>query len=212
MLTLGEGLRMAFGLISRGWRWARLVLALSALALTAACTLLVGPYPSVRDWPFGAEVSEVTLELQPHQSLFPPPQTIRLSRNMDGIRFYASSLSEGPLSGRIAMKYLGSNSLGRVYGYAIPKTDLPDNTEGRKTKSDLYRVRREAASAFYGLILIKAPLSEEPDRELALRLPACDETSAEDCTYDTSAAVWALLAAKVPEMTFEDMAVYDIRH
>ena len=212
MLTLGEGLRMAFGLISRGWRWARLVLALYALVLAAACTLLVGPYPSVRDWPFGSEVSEVTLELQPHQSLFPPPQTIRLSRNMDGIRFYASALSEGPLSGRIAMKYLGSNSLGRVYGYAIPKTDLPDNTEGRKTKSDLHRVRREAASAFYGLILIKAPLSEEPDIELALRLPACDETSAEDCTYDTSAAVWALLATKVPEMTFEDMAVYDIRH
>ena len=212
MLTLGEGLRMAFGLIRRGWRWARLVLALCALALAAACTLLVGPYPSVRDWPFGSEVSEVTLELQPHQSLFPPPQTIRLSRNMDGLRFYASSLSEGPLSGRIAMKYLGSNSLGRVYGYAIPKTDLPDNTEGRKTKSELRRVRREAASAFYGLILIKAPLSEEPDRELALRLPACDETSAEDCTYDTSAAVWALLAAKVPEMTFEEMPIYDIRH
>jgi hypothetical protein len=212
MLTLGEGLRMAFGLIHRRWRWARMVLALSALALTAACTLLVGPYPTVRDWPFGAEVSEVTLELQPHQSMFPPPQTIRLSRTIDGLRFYASSLSEGPLSGRLAMKYLGSNSLGRVYGYAIPKTDLPDNTEGRKTKSDLRRVRREAASAFYGLILIKAPLSEEPDRELALRLPACDETSAEDCTYDTSAAVWALLAAKVPEMTFEEMPIYDIRH
>jgi hypothetical protein len=201
---------MAFGLFSRGWRWARLALVLCSVALAAACTLLVGPYPSDRDWPFGAEVSEVTLELQPHESLFPPPQTIRLSRNMDGLRFYASSLSEGPLSGRLAMKYLGSNSLGRVYGYAIPKSDLPDNTEGRKTKSDLYRVRREAASAFYGLILIKAPLSEQPDRELALRLPACDETSAEDCTYDTSAAVWTLLAAKVPEMTFEEMPIYDI--
>ena len=202
---------MAFGLFSRGWRWARLILALCALSLTVACTLLVGPYPSDRDWPFGPDVTEVTLELQPIESMFPPPQTIRLSRTMDGIQFFASSLGEGNLKGRISVKYLGSNSLGRVYGYAIPKSDLPDNMEGRKTKSELRRVRREAASAFYGLILIKASLSEAPDRELALRLPACDETSAEECTFDTSAAVWALLAAKAPELTFKDMPIYDIR-
>lgn len=212
MLTLGEDLRVAFGLFSRGWRWVRVVLALSALALAAACTLLVGPYPAVRDWPFGPDVTEVRLELQPLESMFPPPQTIRLSRTVDGIQFYASSLGEGDLKGRISIKYLGSNTIGRVYGYAIPKSDLPDNTEGRKTKSELRIARHQAASAYYGMMLIKAVPSKALDRELALRLPACDETSAEDCTFDTSAAVWALLAAKVPEMTSEDMPIYDIRH
>ncbi len=212
MLTLGEGISMALERIRRGWRWAKVALALGAFALAAACTLLVGPYPIVRDWPFGKDVTEVTLELQPNRWLTPPPQTIRLSRTMDGIRFYASSLGEGDLNGRISIKYLGSNSLGRVYGYAIPKSDLPDNMEGRKTPSELRIVRRQAASAFYGMMLIKATSSEAPDRELALRVPACDEVSAEECTYTTSAAVWALLAAKVPEMTFEDMPIYDIRH
>jgi hypothetical protein len=212
MLTLGEDLGMAFGLSSRGWRWAGVALVLCTLALTAACTLLVGPYPSDRDWPFGPVVNEVTLELQPLESMFPPPQTIRLSRTVDGIQFYASSLGEGDLKGRISIKYLGSNSLGRVYGYAIPKSDLPDNMEGRKTKSELRRVRREAASAYYGMMLIKATLSEAPALELALRVPVCDGASVENCTYKTSAAVWALLAAKVPEMTFEEMPIYDIRH
>lgn len=203
---------MALERISRGWRWARVALALCALALTAACTLLVGPYPTVRDWPFGKDVTEVTLELQPREWMFPPPQTIRLSRTMDGIGFYASSLGEGDLNGRISIKYLGSNSLGRVYGYAIPKSDLPDNMEGRKTQSELRIVRHQAASAFYGMILIKATPSEAPDRELALRVSVCDEVAAEDCTYNTSAAVWVLLAAKVPEMTFENMPIYDIKY
>ncbi|AMS29044.1 MAG TPA: hypothetical protein DIU09_04475 [Hyphomonadaceae bacterium] len=212
MLTLGEDFSMALERIRRGWRWARVALALGVFALTAACTLLVGPYPTVRDWPFGKDVTEVTLELQPNRWLTPPPQTIRLSRTLDGIRFYASSLGEGDLTGRISIKYLGSNSLGRVYGYAIPKSDLPDNMEGRKTPSELRMIRHQAASAFYGMLLIKATRSEAPDRKLALRLPACDAVSAEECTYTTSAAVWDLLAAKVPEMTFEDMPIYDIRH
>ncbi len=203
---------MAFSLSSHGWRWARVVLALSALALAAACTLLEGPYPSDRDWPFGPDVTEVRLELQPVESMFPPPQTIRLSRTVDGIQFYASSLGEGDLKGRISIKILGSNTIGRVYGYAIPKSDLPDNTEGRKTKSELRIARHQAASAYYGMMLINAVPSKALDRELALRVPVCDGASAEDCTYKTSAAVWALLAAKVPEMTSDDMPIYDIRH
>ncbi|GBF58442.1 hypothetical protein PbB2_02126 [Candidatus Phycosocius bacilliformis] len=203
---------MALERISRDWRWAKLALALCAFALTAACTLLVGPYPTVRDWPFGKDVTEVTLELQPLESLFPPPQTIRLSRTMDGIQFLASSPGEGDLNGRVSIKYLGSNALGRVYGYAIPKSDLPEDTEGHKTKSDLRISQDRAASAYYGMVLIKATRSEAPDQELALRVPVCDGASAEECTYETSAAVWALLAAKVPEMTFKDMPIYVIRH
>lgn len=203
---------MALERIRRGWRWAKVALAFCAFALTAACTLLVGPYSSTRDWPFGKDVTEVTLELQPLESMFPPPQTIRLSRTMDGIQFLASSRGEGDLNGRISIKYLGSNTLGRVYGYAIPQSDLPDNMEGRKTASELRLGRHQAAAAYYGMMLIKATRSEAPDQELALRVPVCDGASAEECTYDTSAAVWALLATKVPEMTFEDMPIYDIRH
>ncbi len=203
---------MGWERIRRDWRWAKLALALSALAFTVGCTLLVGPYPSTRDWPFGPEVSEVTLELQPLESMFPPPQIIRLSRTLDGIQFFASSLGEGDLNGRISIKYLGSNSLGRVYGYAIPQSDLPDNTEGRKTKSELRIVRNRAASAYYGMMMVKATLSEASDHELAFQEPVCDEVSAEECTYHTSAAIWALLAAKVPEMTLENMAIYTVRH
>lgn len=203
---------MALERIRRDWRWVKVALAFCVFALTAACTLLVGPYPSTRDWPFGEDVTEVTLELQPNRWLTPPPQTIRLSRTMDGLQFFASSHGEGDLNGRISMKYLGSNALGRVYGYAIPQSDLPDNMEGRKTASELRLGRRRAASAYYGVMLIKATLSEAPDQELALSVPVCDGASAEECTYDTSAAVWALLAAKVPEMTFADMPIYNIRH
>ena len=99
-----------------------------------------------------------------------------------------------------------------MYGYAIPKSDLPDDMEGHKTKSDLRISQDRAASAYFGMVLIKWTLGDVPGQELVLQVPVCEGTSAEECTYDTSAAVWALLAAKVPEMTFKDMPMYVIRH
>ncbi|MCA3692359.1 hypothetical protein [Aquidulcibacter sp.] len=198
--------------ICRDWRWAKRALALCALAFTVGCTLLVGPYPSSRDWPFGADVSEVTLELQPDDWLPAPPQTIKIVRTKNGAEFYASSPNEDSFGGALAIKYLGSNPRGDVYGYAIPKSDLPDDIKGRKTKSELRMAQREAASAFFGSVII----ARSPDGARAMSLtfggPFCPENTVEACTYDTSAAVWALLAAKVPEMTFEDVPIYTIRY
>jgi hypothetical protein len=212
MLTLGEDFNMAFGLISRGWRWARVALVLCLVAVATACTLLVGPYSTVRDWPFGSEVNEVTLELQPNNWLPAPPQTIRVEHTKDGAKFYASSPNEDSFGGQLAIKYLGSYPLGEVYGYAVPESNLPEMLRRSKTQSEFRQEERAAASAVFGTVII----ARSPDAAHAMSLtfggPFCPEGSAEDCTYKTSAAVWALLAAKVPEMTSEDMPIYVIRH
>ncbi len=203
---------MGFERIRRDWRWAKRALALCALAFTASCTLLVGPYPVSRDWPFGADVSEVTLVLQPDDWLPAPPQTIKIVRTKNGAEFYAASPDEDSFGGALAIKHLGSNPRGEVYGYAIPTSDLPDDWEGRKNKSELLMAQRAAASAIFGTVII----TRSPDGAHAMSLtfggPFCPENTVAACTYDTSAAVWALLAAMVPEMTFEDVPIYTIRY
>jgi hypothetical protein len=212
MLTLGEDVGMAFGLISYGWRWARVALILCSVALATACTLLVGPYSTVRDWPFGSEVSEVTLELQPNKWLPAPPQTIRVERTKDGAKFYASSPNEDSFGGQLAIKYLGSNPLGDVYGYAVPESNLPEVLRRSKTQSEFRQAERAAASAVFGTVIIARSPNAAHVMSLTFGGPFCPEGTPEECTHDTSAAVWALMAAKVPEMTFEEMPIYDIRH
>lgn len=212
MLTLGEGLRMAYGLFSRGWRWARVALVLCSVALATACTLLEGPYPSDRDWPFGPDVTEVTLELQPNKLLPPPPQTIRVMRTNDGAQFYASSPNEGRFGGQLAIKYLGSNPLGDVYGYAVPESNLPEMLRRSKTQSEFRQAERAAASAVFGTVIIARSPNAAHVMSLTFGGPFCPEGTPVECTHDTSAAVWALMAAKVPEVKFEDMPIYVIRH
>lgn len=212
MLTLGEDLRMGLNLIGREVRWARVVAALCALAFTVGCTLLVGPYPSARDWPFGAQANEVTLELRPDDWLPAPPQTIRIVRTNNGAEFYASSPNEDSFGGELAIKYLGSNSLGEVYGYAVPESNLPEVLHPPQTRSKFRQAGRAAASAIFGTVIIARSPDGVHAKSLTFGGPFCPEGTVEECTYNTSAAVWALLAAKVPEMTFEVMPIYDIRH
>lgn len=212
MLTLGEDVGMAYGLISYGWRWARVALILCLVALATACTLLEGPYPSDRDWPFGPDVNEVTLELQPNKLLPPPPQTIRVMRMKNGAQFYASSPNEDSFGGQLAIKYLGSNPLGDVYGYAVPESNLPEVLRRSKTQSEFRQAERAAASAVFGTVIIARSPNDAHVMSLTFGGPFCPEATPEECTHDTSAAVWALMAAKVPEMTFEEMPIYDIRH
>ena len=210
MLTLGEDLRVAFGLSSHGWRWARLLSLLCALALTAACMLLEGPYPSDRDWPFGADVSQVTLTQMKDGKPEAASEKLVLARSSTGLRWRLESPGGTTDAGQLSIKYLGLAPEGKVYGYAIPHSDLPSWPQVADTKVGAVRGDEVAANGIFGYVIV----SEERDAQgraiLGFSGPICPKTIEPNCSYDTSTAVWNVLAAQIPVLRFEEMSIYAV--
>ncbi|CAN1565467.1 hypothetical protein MCEMIH15_02887 [Caulobacteraceae bacterium] len=201
---------MTFGLISRGWRWARLLLSLCALALTAACMLLEGPYPSDRDWPFGADVSQVTLVQMKEGKPEAASEKLVLARSYTGLRWRLESPGGTADAGQLSIKYLGLAPEGKVYGYAIPHSDLPSWPEIAANKLDGVRGDEFAAFAVFGRIIFSDQMDAQGRALLGFSGPICPKTIEPNCSYDTSAAVWNVLAAQIPVLRFEEMGIYAV--
>jgi hypothetical protein len=193
-------------------RWARSLFVLCALALTAACSVLEGPYTSDRDWPFGADVNQVTLIRMKDGTPDPASEKLTLSRSSSGLRWQLEGAGDTTNSGQFSIKFLGVAPLGRVYGYAVPHSDLPVWPEIAGKKIDGVRGDEFAAFAVYGRIILLDQTEAHGRAQLGFAGPLCPKTIEPNCVYDTSAAVWAALAATVPEMTLEDMSIYDIQY
>lgn len=201
---------MTFGLISYGWRCARLLLSLCALALTAACTLLEGPYPSDRDWPFGADVSQVTLTQMKEGKPVSGSEKLVLARSPAGLGWHLEVSGEATDAGRFSIKFLGLAPEGKVYGYAIPHSDLPSWPEIAANKVDGVRGDEFAAFAVFGRLILSDQMDAQGRVLLGFSGPICPKTIEPNCVYETSASIWALLATQIPEMELEDMGIFSV--
>ena len=193
-------------------RWGRWLFVLCALALTAACSVVEGPYPSDRDWPFGADVNQVTLIRMKDGKPDLTSEKLILSRSSSGLRWQLEGAGDTTDSDQFAIKFLGVVPKGKVYGYAVPHSDLPVWPEIAGKKIDGVRGDELAAFAVYGRIILLDQTEVHGRARLGFAGPLCPKTIEPNCVYETSAAVWAVLAATVPEMTLEDMSLYVIHY
>lgn len=191
-------------------RWGRSFLVLCALAITASCAVLEGPYPSDRDWPFGAEVNQVTLIRMKDGKPDPASEKVILTRSSSGLFWQLQGLDDTTDAGQFAIHFLGVVPQGRVYGYAVPHSDLPSWPEIARKNVDGVRGDEFAAFAVYGRIILLDQTEAHGRASLAFAGPFCPKTIEPNCVYKTSAAVWDMLAATVSEMNFEEMSIYDI--
>lgn len=181
---------------------------LCALALTAACSVLEGPYPSDRDWPFGTGVNQVTLIRMKDGTPDPASEKLILSRSSSGLRWQLGGPGDTIDAGQFAIKFLGVASQGRVYGYAVPHSDLPVWPEIAGNKVDGVRGDEIAAFAVYGRIILLDQTEAHGRALVGFAGPLCPKTIEPNCVYETSAAVWDVLRAQVPDMRLEDMGIY----
>ena len=67
-----------------------------------------------------------------------------------------------------------------------------------------------AAFAVFGRIILSDQMDAQGRALLGFSGPICPKTIEPNCVYETSAAIWALLATQIPEMEFEDMGVFSV--